>query len=347
MTSAILTQPGRPKIDKDLSAREIERQVNAVIGWPALRLLTWAFLLAWAVPVATILTVGALVGGPAGGQSLDRVLRTYGWVVGGAGLAAWFIGWRVLRRVLRRLTQAEVKLEHHEAMKAASIANVAYELRSPLAAVQVSLKNLADGLMGTLTAPQLKTVRDCHEVVGRLTRLASDLIDITGYGKAQPQLQRQEIVLQEVLREIVARAEETLRAHTLTVSLRLPERPVALLGDRAKLTQAFEALLDHAVRWSWTGSTISVELQQVPVGWQLAIAHDVASDKSDFARTLDTFRRLGGDPGQIGLGLQLAHDIVELHLGQFWMEGEPARNNRIMIILPSLARQRAGDGAPA
>ena len=335
------------KTQHDATTLEVNRQVMRATGQPALRMLTLAFLLAWSVPVITIFSVSALVSaGRVEASSFEADLKSLLLIVALAGAFGLFIGRRVMTRLLRRLTDAQVTVEHHEAMKTASIANVAYELRSPLAAVQVSLKNLIDGLMGTMTAPQLKVVRDCHDTIGRLTRLATDLIEITGFGKERPQLERREVVLQDLLRELVARHDETLRAHTLTLSLRVPEQPVALLGDRAKLTQALDALIDHAVRWSWTGSAIAIELQPVPVGWQLSIDHDIASDRSDFARTMDTFRRLGDSPeNQMGLGLQLAHDIVEMHLGRFWMEGEPGRHNRMMITLPSLSQQQRGNAA--
>jgi signal transduction histidine kinase len=233
-------------------------------------------------------------------------------------------------------------VRQHEAIKSAFIANVAYELRPPLAAVQMSLKNMDDRLLGSLTDPQHTTIRQCAEIVGRLSRMATDLIEITRSDKAKPTLQLDVLALQDLLREATAVLAPYLRAHHLTIDLHMPEQPVLFFGDRSKLLQAITGLIDHAVRWASEGSTVGLQLSQVvPEEWQLVVTHDIAGHQSDFARALDTYARLGGGvEEQLGLGLRLTKEIIELHHGRFWLEGEPGRSSRLMVNLPSLERQQ-------
>lgn len=257
-------------------------------------------------------------------------------------LLGFLAGQRILKTVLERLIDLNVKVRRHEIMKSAFIANVAYELRPPLAAVQMSLKNLVDGLLGPLTDPQRVTVRDCSGIIGRLARMATDLIEVADIKQAKPKLQLDVLQLQELLREVIRMNEPYLTAHRLTVALKLPDQPVMFFGDRPRLMQAFSSLIDHAVRWSSEGATVSVELSQVvPEEWRVVVAHDIAGSHADFARALDTFTRLGGDvEEQLGLGLRLAKEIVELHLGRLWVEGEPGRHSRLIVNLPSLEQQQ-------
>jgi len=257
-------------------------------------------------------------------------------------ILGFFVGRRILSTVLGKLIDVNVQVRQHEVMKSAFIANVAYELRPPLAAVQMSLNNMDDGLQGALTDPQRTTVHECAEIVGRLARMTTDLIEITRSDKAKPALQLDVLALQDLIRQALQVHEPYLTAHRLTVDLKAPDQPVLFFGDRAKLLQALSGLIDHAVRWASEGSAVNLQLSQVvPEEWQLVVSHDIAGSQSDFARALDTYARLGGDVEEhLGLGLRLAKEIVELHHGRFWLEGEPGRVSRLMVNLPSLERQR-------
>ena len=261
-------------------------------------------------------------------------------------------GRRVLKLILQKLIDVNVELRQHELMKSAFIANVAYELRPPLAAVQLSLKNMDDGLLGPLTDPQRGTIRDCSGIIGRLAHLTTDLIDLSDTEKGKPALHLDVVELQAILREVVRLNEQYLTAHRLAVGWRLPESPVMFYGDRARLLQAFGSLLDHAVRWSSEGSTVSVELAGVvPEEWRVVVSHDIAGNQAEFARALDTFTRLGGNVEEyLGLGLRVAKEIVELHHGRLWVEGEPGHSSRLVMTLPALEDQQRSSpprsGAP-
>ena len=260
----------------------------------------------------------------------------------------FLVGRQILQTVLGKLIDVNVQVRQHETIKSAFIANVAYELRPPLAAVQMSLKNMDDGLLGSLTDPQRATVHECSEIVGRLARMATDLIDISGSGKSKPALQLDVVALQELVREASAAVGPSLTAHRLTLDLTLPEEPVLFFGDRARLIQAVTGLLDHAVRWASEGSRIGLQLSQlVPEEWQLAVTHDIAGSQSDFARALDTYARFGGEVEEhLGLGLRLAKEIIGLHHGRFWLEGEPGQSSRLIVTLPAMDQQRRSPSSP-
>ena len=260
----------------------------------------------------------------------------------------FFVARRILSTVLGKLIDVNVQVRQHEVMKSAFIANVAYELRPPLAAVQMSLKNIDDGLLGPLTEPQHSTIRDCSGIVGRLARMATDLIEIADTEKSKPTLQLEVLELQDLLRELVRVHQPYFAAHHLSVDLKLPATPVLFFGDRDRLLQAFASFMDHAVRWSAEGGAVSIELsQRVPEEWQVVVSHDIAGSHAEFARALDTYTRLGGELEEhLGLGLRVAKEIVGLHHGRFWVEGEPGKRTRLIMNLPSLERQRVKAPGP-
>lgn len=323
-----------------LESQEIRQEVMKTVGHAVFHEFNVAFTLMSLIPLiiglyilaARVFTISIFEG----------LNGLYFFIAIVFAVLGFFVGRRLLSTVLGKLIDVNVQVRQHEVMKSAFIANVAYELRPPLAAVQMSLKNMDDGLLGTLTDPQQNTVHECAEIVGRLARMTTDLIEITRSDKAKPVLQLDVLSLQDLIRQAVQTHETYLKAHHLAVNLNVPDQPVLFFGDRAKLLQALSGLIDHAVRWASEGSAVSLQLSQVvPEEWQLVVTHDIAGSQSDFSRALDTYARLGGDvEEQLGLGLRLAKEIVELHHGRLWLEGEPGRVSRLMVNLPSLERQR-------
>jgi two-component system OmpR family sensor kinase len=175
-----------------------------------------------------------------------------------------------------------------------------------------------------------------------------DLIEITRSDEAKPTLQLDVVALQDLVREATTVLDSYLKSHHLTLDPKLPAQPVLFFGDRARLVQAITALVDHAVRWASEGSCVGLQLSQaVPEEWQLVVTHDIAGSRSDFARALDTYARLGGEVEEhLGLGLRLAKEIIELHHGRFWLEGEPGKSSRLIVNLPSLERQQRSAPLP-
>jgi len=236
-------------------------------------------------------------------------------------LLGFLVGRRILRGVLTKLIDTSVQLRQHEVVKTAFIGNVAYELRPPLAAAHMSLKNLVDGLFGPLTDGQTKTAQECFRIVGRLVHMVTDLIDVTGGGRDASPLQREVFDLQAAIRDAVQAAEPSAAARHLSLTLALPEQPALFYGDRARFLQAFGSLLDHAARWSPEGGAIDVTLSSALEEWRFVVAHPLVPGPAD---------------SFFGLGLHLAKSIIELHHGRFWTEGHGGRSSRLIICLPVL-----------
>ena len=321
------------QLNRPPTSPDVRKEIMSSVGTPVFRQFNVAFVLMSLLPLiigayllaARIFTIEVFKGWNGFYFLLAIILALLGFLVGR----------QILKAVLARLIDTSIRLRQHEVVKTGFIANVAYELRPPLAAVQMSLKNMADELLGPLTDPQRKTVQECYQVVDRLARLTTDLIEITETG-SEPKLQMDVFELQSAVHEALRLNETALATHRLTLTLTLPPSPALFYGDRGKFIQALSSLLDHAVRWSSEGSRVSVELTAFLNEWRLSVAHDIASGKTDFARALDTFVRLGGETEpSLGLGLHLTKDIVELHHGRFWTEGQPGQESRLVMVLPA------------
>ena len=251
-------------------------------------------------------------------------------------LLGFLIGRRIIESILARLVDANEQLRRYDLMRLGFIANVAYEFRPPLSAVQISMKNLADGLLGPLTDSQRQTAQNCHEIVRRLERLTADLIDVTDTAQGSPRLDFAVFALQDMVRDAVRAADASLRAQRLAVTMRLPDQPVLFFGDRAKLQQAFHGLLDQALHWSAPGRGIRIELSTLPQELRLILSHGMDSGAAQIPPAPDPSLRPGDSEQPLELGLRLAKGIVESHHGKFWTEDRPGEDRRLVLSLPVL-----------
>ncbi len=259
-------------------------------------------------------------------------------------LLGFLVGRGLLRGVLRRLIDQSIQLRQHDAVKSGFITNVAYELRPPLAAVQMALGNVSEGLLGPLTEEQRRALHDCHQVVKRLEDLTTDLIRITDLEQGHSSTQWRAFDLQQVLREALEASTFVLKTYDLTADVRVSDRPVFFFGDQETFRQAMTRCIDHAILWSSQGSTIGFEWSFLPQELRLVVWHDVASHK------LEAFRALRGlahsqthTADSLGVGLELVRKIVTAHRGRLWIEAPTETTSRLVVSLPVV---EAHQGSP-
>lgn len=313
-----MTTPESPQ-----QAAQVRQEIMRSVGGPAFREFSIAFTLMSLIPLligsyvyaARLLAIDIF-------RSWTRVYLLLAVVF---ALLGFVVGRRLVQTVLARLVEANIKVRQHELLKSGFVANVAYELRPPLAAVQLSLKNLTDGLLGSLSDAQRQLVADCHVTVDRLTRLTTDLIELTDVEQGREGLQLDAFELRDAVHEAVHRGRAYFTSHELTAELQLPKDPVWFFGDRQKLMQALTCLLYHASRSSPVGAAVTIELQPLPQEWRLTVAHPLPPDQ----------RSAGGAPVSLqGLGLHLVKDIAERHHGRYWSDTNAQGMARSILALP-------------
>ncbi len=272
-------------------------------------------------------------------EGLNGVYFLLALVIALLGLLA---GHQLIRDIIRRLIEANLKLERLNRQQAGFVSNVAHEFRSPLAIFKGALDNLADGLHGPLTDDQKEPVSMCQREVNRLTRLVRDLLELARIEVGKVRLLQEEVVLQEVLRSVGQMFNVLVKERGLTLSLELPTEPALVIGDGDRLKQVFVNLLGNAVKFTDVG-VIRVRLTKTGDAYQVEVSdtgQGIAA--SDLERIFDKFERVGAQTEEgSGLGLPIARDVVELHHGRIWVESQLGQGSRFFVQLP------AGTGTPA
>ena len=166
-------------------------------------------LIAFYLITARLLSLSVLEG-------LNGVYFLLAIVVALLGLLA---GRRVIKRILRRLVEANERLERFQNMQSEFVSHVAHEFRSPLGIMKGALDNLRDGIYGKLNSEQLDAVEMNDRELMRLKRVVGDLLDIGQIEAGRLRLVQGEVVLQDLLRDVTRSCTELSKARGLRLDL--------------------------------------------------------------------------------------------------------------------------------
>jgi len=201
------------------------------------------------------------------------------------------------------------------------LAMLAHELRNPLAPLRnaVHLLHLR-GEDPTVVA----RVRDMMDrQITHMRRLIDDLLDVSRITRGTITLNRERTDLARLVRLSTEDQRETFQNSSIELETRLPEIPVWVQGDRTRLTQVLENLLENARKFTPRGGKIEVEVVADPARREaLMQVRDtgIGIEPELLPRLFDLFtqadRSLDRSPGGLGLGLALVKRLVELHDGK-------------------------------
>jgi signal transduction histidine kinase len=230
----------------------------------------------------------------------------------------------------------------HEAQEALRLREeflsiASHELKTPLTALQLQAQMLrrisrsgerdADGTERVLLGIERQ--------VKRLSRLTTDLLDVSRIAAGRFTLERSEIDLSALVESVAGRFDEELAAARAWISLRI-QPGVSGQWDRHRLDQVASNLISNAIKYG-RGSTVEVELSGDGREARLVVADrgiGIAAD--DLRRIFERFERVETSErtGGLGLGLFIVREIVEAHGGRVWAESEPDGGARFIVQLP-------------
>jgi len=199
------------------------------------------------------------------------------------------------------------------------LAMLSHELRNPLSSI-VNAMQLMRLQRGDENLIQLQARTILERQVAQLSRLVGDLLEVSRVAIGQLRLQVEAVDLRGIVEVAVAatRAAIERRGHHLEVTV--PEAPVWLSADPARLEQVVVNLLDNAAKYTEQGGQIwlslstegdvaTLRVRDTGVGIAAAVLPGVFDLFTQADRTLH--RAAGG----LGIGLSLVRALTELHHG--------------------------------
>ncbi|HVF12044.1 MAG TPA: ATP-binding protein [Actinomycetota bacterium] len=236
-----------------------------------------------------------------------------------------------LRVAFEREREAAMSLRAVDDMKNSFLEAVSHELRTPLTAVLGNSLTLEHKGPEMSQEQQKSMLNSLSRNARKLERLLSDLLDLDrlARGILEPKLVPTDI------RELVRSTLEDFQAtgHEVGVDV---EDLIAVV-DAAKVERVLENLVANAVKYTPTGSHISVSIKAVGDGLLLKVDDDGPGVPDELKeRIFDAFDRGSGShshsPGT-GIGLSLVAKFAELHHGRAWVEDRPGGGASFKVSL--------------
>lgn len=229
-----------------------------------------------------------------------------------------------------------------EAARRSFLADVAHELRTPLAILRGELEALQDGVR-SLTP---EAVRSLQAEVGALAALVEDLRELSAADVGSVVYERQELDLGELVRTALYAFRDRFIEHDLTVDTAgIAAQRIAVVGDARRLTQLFNNLFENTLRYTDRGGRVKVGLKNTDQGVELAIEDSAPGVPAPLLPRL--FERLfrvessrNRSLGGAGLGLALCRSIVGGHHGDIEASASSIGGLRIRVRLPLMRDDR-------
>ena len=233
-------------------------------------------------------------------------------------------------------TRAERRLREADQRKDEFLATLAHELRNPLAPLQ-----------NALAVRRLREPDDHDPLLAMmerqlslLVRMIEDLLDIARITRGKLTLRPAPTVLQDVIAAAVDTARPLIEEGGHTLELQLPESPVPLDADHARLAQVFANLLNNAAKYSDAQGRIelgaALDGDQVQV-WVSDSGIGLTPEQMDtvfemFHQVDTTVER---SRGGLGIGLTLVQRLTQMHGGRVEVHSDgPGRGSTFRVRLP-------------
>lgn len=230
---------------------------------------------------------------------------------------------QALRRERLRLQKGDAELKN-------AITNVSHDLRTPLTAICGYLELLEKEEHSEKARRYLAVIRERSQTMRDLTE---ELFRYSMAAAAAEEMTRQPVSVKDVLEQSLAGFYGSLTEKGISPEIQLPQGPVMRNLDPAALRRIFDNLLNNALKYSDGDLRVSLTEAGEAVFSNAAGKLDCVQTQ----RLFDRFYTVETASGSTGLGLSIAHMLVEKMGGEIGAEYVSGRL-RIFVRFPEAAR---------
>jgi signal transduction histidine kinase len=258
----------------------------------------------------------------------------------------------------RNLLAAYLRLQEVNRQKTVFLASAAHELKTPLAVIKGYYDLLLLGSLGKLNDKQRDILQESKESCERLVRLVSMFLNYSALESGKLLLHSRQNDLRDCLTELTSRWQEAFQRKHVRLEVTLDGAILPFRFDYQKVQQVVANLIDNALKHTPAGGTVTVSA--APHFWERRNANEspttdrrrgpsqitnsvrisVADTGPGIAAAhhqeiFEDFVRVDRTSSGMGLGLAIAHRLVQAHRGKIWVDSELHRGCTFTVLLPT------------
>jgi signal transduction histidine kinase len=242
------------------------------------------------------------------------------------------------RRVESVLRERADALEEANRVKSSFVANMSYELRTPLTSISGFAEMLQQGFGGSLEEQGRAYVAAILDSTERLSSLVDKVLDLTQSDAGQLPLERKAVDIAVMLNEASRDHRPAALAKEIDFAIEIDQAVGVVQGDAKRLRQVFDHLLENSLTYTPQGGRILLHAEGDNERALIIVSDNgPGMNMAEQTAALDRFGRVGenrNSESALGLGLPLAKQFVEAHGGSLKLVSEPGQGTLVRIELP-------------
>jgi signal transduction histidine kinase len=242
-------------------------------------------------------------------------------------------------RIEAALRERATALEQADRVKTDFVANMSYELRTPLTSIGGFAEMLGEGYAGKLSSAASDYVKAILESVERLSKLIDDVLDLTQGDSAAIALERERVDIGGLCRMAIEKFEARTKSKGQKLLTEIEDSVGTVVGDARRLRESIEHVLENAAAYTERGGKIALKCWGEEESAFIQISDNgPGSAKKDLPRVFNRFDRVNHDPSRgeaaLGLGLPLARQFVEAHGGKIDLVSAKGKGTTVTLTIP-------------
>lgn len=238
-----------------------------------------------------------------------------------------------------KLSMANEKLKSLDRLKNEFLSNISHELKTPLVSIIGYTELVNGGSIGIVNNKQKKALGVVTRNSKKLKHLIESLLYMTKAQSGTVEYTFEQVNISEIVKDTIVDMKIMAANKGLTIEKQVPYDLPLINGDKDKLTNMLNSLVDNAIKFTNPGGKITLTASEENGNLHIIVNDTGIGIAKQFRPNLfkkfyqidsSTTRRYGGT----GLGLYISKHIAEVHNGKIWIESEENVGTTVHVTIP-------------
>ncbi len=223
-------------------------------------------------------------------------------------------------------------------MRQEFVANVSHEIGTPLTTIKGYAELLLDGAIDD-KAVAMEFLKEINVAADRMKLLRDDLLDLSRFDTKVNKFNMEDVNLVSLVSGCCRQNLIVAENKHQDIIFNPPPKPMFIYGDPGRINQVITNIMSNAMKYSNEGTAINIRLKEKADTYRLEIEDNgIGMPKEALERIFDRFyrvdkarsRAMGGN----GLGLAIAKEIMDAHMGSIEVSSELGKGTTMTLIFP-------------
>ena len=226
-------------------------------------------------------------------------------------------------------------------LKSDFVANVSHELRTPLQSIKLGLETINNGHAAKDLESQKKILPVVLQQTSRMENIVNDLLSLSRIELQEHIRPNEKVNLNDIISHSIELHQEILKKNNIECQFERESKNVKINGDRNRLIEVFNNLIDNAIKYSEKNKKITITTKSEHKNFLVTIKDQgIGISKENIPQVTERFFRV--DPakskevGGTGLGLAIVKHIVNQHRAEMIISSEINKGTEISLNFPTI-----------